>query len=90
MGSAAGNFYEFGPYMLDARERVLMREGEIVHLTPKEFETLLALLRGGGRVMSKEELLKEIWHDTFVSEATLAQNVFTLRKALGEAEGGKS
>jgi Tol biopolymer transport system component/DNA-binding winged helix-turn-helix (wHTH) protein len=90
MGGSASNFYEFGPYTLDARERVLLREGEIVRLTPKEFETLLSLVRGGGRVMSKEELLKEIWHDTFVGEATLAQNVFTLRKALGEAEGGKS
>jgi Tol biopolymer transport system component/DNA-binding winged helix-turn-helix (wHTH) protein len=90
MLSPATHFYEFGPYLLDTSERVLLREGEIVRLTPKEFETLLALLRGGGRVMSKEELIKEIWQDTFVGEATLAQNVFTLRKALGEAEGGKS
>src|SRR5579885_302237 len=90
MSSPVSNFYEFGPYSLDARERVLLRDGEIVRLTPKEFETLLALLRGGGRVIRKEELLKEIWPDTFVGEATLAQNVFTLRKALGEAEGGKS
>ncbi|MDT7809895.1 MAG: hypothetical protein QOJ70_3708 [Acidobacteriota bacterium] len=89
MTSPAKHLYEFGPYSLDSAERVLMREGEPVHLTPKEFETLLALVRGAGRVMSKEELLKEIWPDTFVGEATLAQNVFTLRKALGEAKGGK-
>jgi Tol biopolymer transport system component/DNA-binding winged helix-turn-helix (wHTH) protein len=61
-----------------------------VRLTPKELDTLSALVRGAGRLMSKEELLKEIWPDTFVGEATLAQNVFTLRRALGEAEGGKS
>src|SRR2546423_2051500 len=89
MSSPVKQFYEFGPYLLDASERVLLRGEETVHLTPKEFDTLLALVRGGGRVMSKEELLKEIWPDTFVGEATLAQNVFTLRKALGEAEGGK-
>lgn len=82
-------FYDFGPFALDVAERVLMRAGEPVHLTPKEFDTLLALVRGAGRVMSKEELLKEIWPDTFVGEATLAQNVFTLRRALGESEEGR-
>jgi DNA-binding winged helix-turn-helix (wHTH) protein len=90
MASRAKHFYEFGAYTLDAEERTLRRAGEPVHLTPKEFETLLALVRGAGRVMSKEELLKEIWPDTFVGEATLAQNVFTLRRALGEAEGGRA
>jgi Tol biopolymer transport system component/DNA-binding winged helix-turn-helix (wHTH) protein len=89
MPSPFNQFYEFDPFVLDASERVLMRGDDVVHLTPKEFETLLALVRGGGRVMSKEELLREIWPDTFVGEATLAQNVFTLRKALGEAESGK-
>jgi Tol biopolymer transport system component/DNA-binding winged helix-turn-helix (wHTH) protein len=89
MSNAVNHFYEFDPFTLNAVERVLLRAGEVVHLTPKEFETLLALVRAGGRVMSKEELLKEIWPDTFVGEATLAQNVFTLRKALGEAEGGR-
>ncbi|HEX8117513.1 MAG TPA: winged helix-turn-helix domain-containing protein, partial [Pyrinomonadaceae bacterium] len=89
MHSPARHLYEFDRYTLDASERLLLREGKPVRLTPKEFETLLALVRGAGRVMSKEELLKEIWPDTFVGEATLAQNVFTLRKALGEpADGG--
>jgi Tol biopolymer transport system component/DNA-binding winged helix-turn-helix (wHTH) protein len=90
MSSTARHFYEFEAYTLDAEERVLRRGEEPVHLTPKEFETLLALVRGAGRVKGKEELLKEIWPDTFVGEATLAQNVFTLRKALGEAEGGRA
>ncbi|HEX8502559.1 MAG TPA: winged helix-turn-helix domain-containing protein [Pyrinomonadaceae bacterium] len=89
MYSFSRQFFEFDPFVLDASERVLLRRGEPVHLTPKEFDTLLALVRGAGRVMSKEELLKEIWPDTFVGEATLAQNVFTLRRALGEAEGGR-
>lgn len=88
MHSPARHLYEFDCYALDASERVLLREGRPVRLTPKEFETLLALVRGAGRVLSKEELLKEIWPDTFVGEATLAQNVFTLRKALGEPSGG--
>lgn len=90
MASPFRHLYEFGPYRLDASERQLWRGTEAVHLTPKELDTLSALVRGAGRLMSKEELLKEIWPDTFVGEATLAQNVFTLRRALGEAEGGKS
>jgi Tol biopolymer transport system component/DNA-binding winged helix-turn-helix (wHTH) protein len=89
MSSEFKQFFEFDPFVLDVTERVLLRRGEPVHLTPKEFETLLALVRGAGRVIRKEELLKEIWPDTFVGEATLAQNVFTLRRALGEAEGGR-
>jgi Tol biopolymer transport system component/DNA-binding winged helix-turn-helix (wHTH) protein len=87
MSSRIRQLYEFGPFLLDASERALLRGEETVHLTPKEFETLLALVRGGGRLMSKEELLKEIWPDTFVEEATLAQNIFTLRKALAKGGG---
>ncbi len=90
MASPFRHLYEFGPYRLDASERQLWRGAEAVRLTPKELDTLSALVRGAGRLMSKEELLKEIWPDTFVGEATLAQNVFTLRRALGEAEGGRS
>ena len=86
MSSPIRRFYEFGPFVLDASERQLLRGEETVRLTPKEFETLHALVRGGGRVMPKEELLKEIWPDTFVEEATLAQNVFTLRKALAKCD----
>lgn len=88
MASQSKHLYEFDRFTLDALERVLLREGRPVRLTPKEFETLLALVRGAGHVIRKEDLLKEIWPDTFVGEATLAQNVFTLRKALGEPEGG--
>ncbi|HEX8337030.1 MAG TPA: transcriptional regulator, partial [Pyrinomonadaceae bacterium] len=88
MTSPVKHLYEFDRFTLDASERLLLRGGKPVHLTPKEFETLLALVRGAGRVIRKEELLKEIWPDTFVGEATLAQNVFTLRKALGEPSGG--
>lgn len=88
MSSQIKHLYDFDRFTLDASERVLLRDGRPVRLTPKEFETLLALVRGAGRVMPKEELLREIWPDTFVGEATLAQNVFTLRKALGEPSGG--
>jgi len=87
MNGAAPQFYDFGPFRMDLTEHVLLREGKPVALTPKAFDTLLMLVRNSGRIVEKDELLKIIWPDTFVEEATLAQNVFTLRKALGGSEG---
>ncbi|MDQ2855846.1 MAG: winged helix-turn-helix domain-containing protein, partial [Acidobacteriota bacterium] len=74
--------YEFGNFCLDPGRRLLLHAGNTVPLTPKEFDTLLVLVSRGGLLVEKEELLKEIWPETFVGEATLAQNVFTLRRAL--------
>jgi DNA-binding winged helix-turn-helix (wHTH) protein len=79
--------YEFDSFRLDARRGLLLRGGEHVRLTPKAFETLLALVRGGGRVLSKDELMAAIWPDSYVEEGNLAQNVFLLRRALGEGKG---
>src|SRR5262249_10590119 len=78
------SLYEFGPFQLDHAERRLSQQGRAVPLTPKAFQTLLVLVENSGRVVDKEELLKKVWPDTFVEEATLAQNVFTLRKQLGD------
>jgi Tol biopolymer transport system component/DNA-binding winged helix-turn-helix (wHTH) protein len=86
MSSSGRQIFEFGPFRLDAGERVLLKEGATIALTPKEAELLTALVRRAGRVVPKEELLKEVWSDTFVSEKTLAQNVFTLRKALARED----
>lgn len=76
--------YEFGVFSLDSEERVLTRDGTALSLTPKVFDTLLCLVRNPGRILTKDELLKEIWPDTFVEEVNLAVNISTLRKALGE------
>ena len=76
--------YEFGPYSLDPTERVLLRDGEPLSLTPKVFDTLVCLVRNHGRLLTKDELLKEIWPETFVEEVNLAVNVSALRKVLGE------
>lgn len=80
-------FYDFGPFRLDLTEHLLLREEEPIALSPKAFDTLLVLVRNSGRIVEKDELLKTVWPDTYVSEATLAQNIFTLRKALGGSEG---
>jgi Tol biopolymer transport system component/DNA-binding winged helix-turn-helix (wHTH) protein len=77
------HFYEFGPFLLDVADGLLLREGQHVPLTPKAYETLLALVESNGHVIDKEELIKKIWPDTFVEEANLAKNVSILRKILG-------
>ena len=76
--------YEFGPYQFDLNNRELKRAGETVTLTRKATEILIMLLANAGHVVEKEELLREVWPNTFVEEANLAQHVFTLRKALGD------
>jgi Tol biopolymer transport system component/DNA-binding winged helix-turn-helix (wHTH) protein len=75
---------QFGPFLIDVSERVLRRDGELVPLTPKAFDVLVALLEKPGQLISKEELLQKVWPDTFVEESNLAYNVFALRKALGD------
>ncbi|MBD0325166.1 MAG: PD40 domain-containing protein [Pyrinomonadaceae bacterium] len=84
METETRHLYEFGDFCLDATERRLLRRGQPVQLTPKALETLLYLVNRSGRVVEKDELLRAVWPDTFVEEATLAQNIFTLRKALGQ------
>jgi DNA-binding winged helix-turn-helix (wHTH) protein/tetratricopeptide (TPR) repeat protein len=82
------HFYEFGPFRIDPEERQLLRGDEPVPLTPKAFETLLILVRSSERVVLKEDLMKTLWPDSFVEEANLSQNIFILRKALGETAHG--
>ncbi len=88
MTEPANYVYEFDSYRLDPQERLLWRDGVMVWLTPKAFDTLWALVEHSGRVMSKDELMDRIWPNSYVEEANLAQNISTLRKALGESTDG--
>lgn len=81
--------YEFGPFRLDVAERVLWGAGRAVQLTPKVFDTLLILIERRGRLVRKDELMEALWPDSFVEERNLAQNIFLLRKALGDGERGR-
>lgn len=80
--------YEFGRFRLMSADRVLLREGEPVALTPKVFDILLVLVENGGRVVEKDDLMKRVWPSTFVEEGNLTQNISLLRKALGETPNG--
>lgn len=88
MSLETNDFYEFDAFRLDPRERVLLRGGQMVQLTPKAFETLLVLIQSSNHIVEKDELMKRIWPDTFVEEANLAVNISLLRKTLGERPGG--
>jgi TolB-like protein/DNA-binding winged helix-turn-helix (wHTH) protein/Tfp pilus assembly protein PilF len=76
--------YEFGPFFVDVSKRRLFRNGEPVPLAPKVLETLLVLIDNRDRVVTKDELLKQLWCDTIVEEGGLTRNISILRKALGE------
>src|SRR5918993_1239464 len=87
MSKQAKHAYEFGAFRIDTTERLLLRNGKPVPLTPKAYEMLLTLVERGGHVVEKEELFKEVWPDQFVEEGNLTQHAFALRKALGESSG---
>jgi Tol biopolymer transport system component/DNA-binding winged helix-turn-helix (wHTH) protein len=89
MDSSANGFYEFGPFGLDAKERLLLRDGHVLTLTPKAFDTLLLLVENSRHVLTKEELMRRLWPDTFVEEANLTNNISILRKVLGETHNGQ-
>src|ERR1700758_3380685 len=76
--------FEFGPFRVDPDKELLLRGDETVPLTPKTFQILLVLVRHSKEVVTKDDLMKMVWPDTFVEEANLSRNIFLLRKALGE------
>ncbi len=76
--------YEFGLFRVDPEKELLLRGTETVPLTPKTFQVLLVLVRHSKKVVTKDDLMKMVWPDTFVEEANLSRNIFLLRKALGE------
>jgi DNA-binding winged helix-turn-helix (wHTH) protein len=76
--------YRFGRFRADTHEHRLTRDGQPVAITPKVFETLVVFLRHAGRLLTKDELLKQVWPGTAVEEANLTVNVSTLRKLLAD------
>jgi len=85
MAHGFNRLYEFGPWRVDPQKLQLWREGSVVPLPPKAAEILLVLLARGGETVSKDELMHAVWPDSYVEESNLTQNIFLLRKALGES-----
>ena len=78
------HFYDFEDFRLDLAEKVLLRDGKFIPITPKVFETLCVLVESAGQLIEKDELLRRIWQDRFVEESNITFNVGMLRKALGD------
>lgn len=89
MSQTTKHHYEFGPFRVDAEERLLARDGTAIPLTPKAFDLLVVLLAQPGHLLTKEELMQALWPDAIVEETNLAWNISHVRKALGDGENGE-
>ncbi|MFL6375171.1 MAG: winged helix-turn-helix domain-containing protein [Pyrinomonadaceae bacterium] len=88
MSNQIKHFYEFGPFRLDAVQRLLLRDGTVVPLTLKAFDLLITLVESDGQVLTKDELMRRVWPDSFVEEANLSHHIHKLREALGTRDHG--
>ena len=84
------SIYQFGKLRIDVLARTLRREAELVTLNRRAFDVLLYFVQNPGRVLTREELLKNAWPDAFVDESSLAQSISVLRRALEEKPGDNS
>jgi Tol biopolymer transport system component/DNA-binding winged helix-turn-helix (wHTH) protein len=87
--TAAPESYQFGPFRLDVRDHRLLRHGQPIPLTPKIFAILQVLVENGGHLVTKEDLLKQVWPDSFVEEGALNRAISVLRKALDDNASGQ-
>jgi DNA-binding winged helix-turn-helix (wHTH) protein len=81
MSRQAQPSYVFGPFRLEPEQRRLLRDGLVVPLTPKVFDTLVALVRNRGSLVAKQSLMRELWPNAFVEDGNLTFNISVLRKA---------
>ena len=90
MSNKGNELYEFGEFRLNVGERKLERvDGEPSgHLHEKAFQTLCVLVRNGGSLVTKKELLDHVWPDSFVEENNLDKCIHAIRQTLGERSGG--
>jgi DNA-binding winged helix-turn-helix (wHTH) protein/TolB-like protein len=82
MSRQTKRIYEYGPFRLDAAERILLRDGRPEPIPPKAFDVLVALVESSGHLLEKDELMNRVWADSFVEESNLKVTVSVLRKAL--------
>jgi eukaryotic-like serine/threonine-protein kinase len=85
-----GEKFQFGDFQVDPLTRTLRRREGVVTLSRRAFDVLIYLIQNPGRVLSRDELLKSVWPDTFVDENSLAQSISSLRRALEEKPGDNS
>lgn len=89
MTNGFNNLYEFADCRFDGKKGKLWQNGKLILLSPKASEVLALLLEQNGAFVSKEEIFEKVWTDTFVEDGVLTQNIYTLRKALGNGADGQ-
>lgn len=82
-------YYDFENFRLDVTNEQLLKDNQIIPLTHKAFKTLLILVQNYGQLVKKEDIINQIWHDSFVEDANLTQHIYVLRKTLGNNKLGK-
>jgi TolB-like protein/DNA-binding winged helix-turn-helix (wHTH) protein/Flp pilus assembly protein TadD len=90
MALGDNTFYEFLNFRLHVNKQQLDKNGEPVQLAPKTFQLLLLLVQKSGQLVKKEDIFNQLWADSFVEEANLTQNIYVLRKILGQGPNGQS
>lgn len=90
MNGNAHSAYEFGGFVLDNRQKLLTRNGEIVRIAPKTFEILAFLAERPNEVISKEEIMNAVWHDSYVEDANLTVHISALRKIFAASKNGSA
>ena len=83
------HYYDFELFRLDVENEQLLKDNQSIPLTHKAFKTLLILVQNYGHLVKKEDIITEIWHDSFVEESNLTQHIYVLRKTLGNNTEGK-
>src|SRR5260370_27388948 len=86
MTRQAKHLYEFGPFRMDTVECLLLRNKQVVPLTPKLFEILQVLVENSGHLLEKDEFIKPVWPDAVVEEGSLTRNISALRRVMRESE----
>lgn len=90
MPSIQTQVYEFGPFRLDCAEQRLLRQDQPVALTPRALKLLMVLVQRAGHLVTKEELLRTLWPESFVEEANLSVNVSAVRRAISDGQNGQA
>src|SRR5215469_8398123 len=89
-GQEKKHLYGFGPFRLDPVKRILAKDGKRIALAAKAFDTLVVLVQHSDQILTKDQLMKLVWPDSFVEENNLNQQISRLRRALGEVDNGET
>lgn len=79
-----GATYRFGEVEVDAVRGTLTRNGEKVYLRPKTFQVLAYLIKNRGVDLKKDDIIRDVWHDTAVVDDVLVQSIKDIRRALND------